>query len=228
LLQLLTRAAGASRDLDVMLSVYDQQLKSSAARTTEQKLLRRRLASARQRGKTNMVGSLLDLKISLLRSDLAALIAHGGPPATIIYERFSALIERDGLALYEGFSAIGPRLDAKLLHGLRRQARRVRYAVEVFDQVRNYESKATRPWKTLQELIGALHDHYVLAQWLENQAQADQKRGNANLAAEAVAQADSARTGMHRCHDEFLATAPITLVVQGLTALGFRSPTRPG
>jgi CHAD domain-containing protein len=227
LLQLLTRTAGSSRDLDVMLTTLDHQLKTSAARTTEEGLLRRRLASARRRGKAKMVSSLLDLKISSLRNDLAVLIARGGPPATVTYERFSALVERDGQALYEGFLAVGARLDAKLLHGLRRQARRVRYAVEVFDQVRHYESKASAPWKELQELIGALHDHHVLAEWLEKQGQSDQKRGNADLAAEAMAQADRARTSMHQCHGQFVAAAPVILVIQGLTALGFRSPAKP-
>jgi len=226
LLQLLTRTAGTSRDLDVLLESYDVRLKDVPARTAEQKLLRHRLASARRRGRARMVGSLLDLEISRLRRDLAALIARGGPLPTVVCERFAALCEREGQALHDGFATLGARLDAKALHGLRRRARRLRYAVEVYDQIRNFESVAAKPWKMLQDLIGVLHDHHVLAEWFDQQAQADEKRGNALLAATATAEAAWARATMHRLHEDFLAAQPTTLVAQGLSAIGF-TPAAP-
>ena len=221
LLRMLTRTAGSSRDLDVLLESYDHRLKDLPERTAEQKLLRHRMASARRRGRARMVGSLLDLEISRLRRDLAALIARGGPPPAIVCERFASLCEREGQSLHDGFTTLGTNLDAKALHGLRRRARRLRYAVEVFDQIRGFESAATKPWKTLQDLIGVIHDHHVLAEWFDRQAQTDEKRGNAALAAAATAEAAWARNTMHRLHDEFLAAEPPTIVAQGLSAVGF-------
>jgi CHAD domain-containing protein len=220
LLQMLTRTAGGSRDLDVLLESYDLRLKDLPERTAEQKLLRHRLASARRRGRARMVGSLLDLEISRLRRDLAALIARGGSSPAIVCERFGTLCEREGQSLHDGFTTLGVRLDAKLLHGLRRRARRLRYAVEVYDQIRGFESAAAKPWKTLQDLIGVLHDHHVLAEWFDKQAQADEKRGNALLAATATAEAAWARATAHRLHEDFLAAQPATIVAQGLAALG--------
>jgi CHAD domain-containing protein len=225
LLQMLTRTAGSSRDLDVLLESYDQRLKDLPARTAEQKLLRHRLASARRRGRARMVENLLDLEIARLRRDLAALIARGGPPPAVVCERFTSLCEREGPNLYEGFTTLGAQLDAKALHGLRRRARRLRYAVEVFDQIRSFESAATKPWKTLQDLIGVIHDHHVLAEWFDKQAQADEKRGNSALAATATAEAAWARATMRGLHENFLTAQPAAIVAQGLAALGFAPVT---
>ena len=58
LLRQLTRTAGSSRDLDVLLESYDERLKALPSRTDEQKLLRHRLASARRRSRTRLVESL--------------------------------------------------------------------------------------------------------------------------------------------------------------------------
>jgi len=220
LLRQLTRAAGSSRDLDVLLESYDERLKTLPSRSEEQKLLRHRLASARRRSRARMVDNLLDLEISRLRADLAGLIARGGPPPSVICERFGVMGARETHFLHDGFTQIGTRLDAEELHALRRRARRLRYAVEVFDQVRNYESAATKPWKTLQDLIGVIHDHHVLAQWFDLQAKHDSERGKDALSAVASVEAEWARTAMHRMQAEFLAAEPIAIVAHGLAALG--------
>jgi CHAD domain-containing protein len=220
LLRQLTRTAGSSRDLDVVLESYDEHLKALPARTVEQKLLRHRLASARRRSRARMVESLLDLEISRLRGDLAALVARGGPPPSVVCERFAAASQREFRFLQEGFAKLGPQLDPEDLHALRRRARRVRYAVEVFDQVRNFESAATKPWKTLQDLIGVIHDHHVLADWFDAQAKADRNAGKDALAAAASDEASWARSTMGQLHAQFLAADPISIVARGLAALG--------
>jgi CHAD domain-containing protein len=225
LLRQLTRTAGSSRDLDVLLESFDERLKTLPERNEEQKLLRHRLASARRRSRTRMVENLLDLEISQLRRDLAGLIGRGGPPPSVICERFDATIAREFQCLHEGFTNLGARLDAEELHALRRRARRMRYAVEVFDQIRNFESAATKPWKTLQDLIGAIHDHHVLAEWFDRQAKSDRERGKDALAAAASDEAAWARAQMHRLHTEFLAADPIAIVTRGLAALGQAPPT---
>jgi CHAD domain-containing protein len=220
LLRQLTRTAGSSRDLDVLLTSYDERLRAQPSRTPEQKLLRLRLASARRRGRARMIESLLDLPIARLRADLAALIVRGGPPPSVVCERFAAASQRELRFLQEGFAALGPQLDPEELHALRRRARRVRYAVEVFDQVRNFTSAATKPWKVLQDLIGVIHDHHVLATWFDTQAKADRAAGKAELAATAVEEAEAARSTMRQLHAQFLAADPVAIVGRGLAALG--------
>jgi CHAD domain-containing protein len=220
LLRQLTRTAGSSRDLDVLLESYDERLKALPSRTDEQKLLRHRLASARRRSRACMVESLLDLEISRLRADLATLIARGGPPPSVVCERFAAMTTREFRFLQEGFAKLGSRLDAEGLHALRRRARRVRYAVEVFDQVRNFESAATKPWKVLQDLIGVIHDHHVLAGWFDAQAKNDHSLGKEELAATAGDEAALSRVAMHQLHAELMTADPIALVARGMVALG--------
>jgi len=220
LLRQITRTAGHSRDLDVLLESYDGRLKALPSPTGEQQLLCHRLATARRRSRGRMVESLLDLEISRLRADLAALIARGGPPPSVVCERFAADSQREFLYLQEGFAKLGPHLDAEELHALRRRARSVRYAVEVFDQVRNFESAATKPWKALQGLIGVIHDHHMLANWFDAEAKADHKAGKQALAAAARNEANWARSTMGQLHAQFLAADPMAIVAMGLAALG--------
>ena len=220
LLRQLTRAAGSSRDLDVLLESFDEHLKSLPERSEEQKLLRHRLASARRRSRARMVDNLLDLEISRLRGDLAGLIARGGPPPSLVCERFATMSAHECQFIHDGFTNLGAHLDPDKLHGLRRHARRLRYAVEVFDQIRSFESAATKPWKTLQDLIGVIHDHHVLAEWFDRQAKNDHTRGKDTLAAAASEEAAWARATMHRLHAELLAANPVAIVARGLADLG--------
>jgi CHAD domain-containing protein len=226
LLRQLTRTAGSSRDADVLLESYDEHLKALPSRSVEQKVLRHRLASTRRRGRAHMVDNLLDLEISRLRWDLAGLISRGGPPPAIVCERFAAMSAHEFQFLHEGFTKIGAQLDAEKLHALRRRARRLRYAVEVFDQIRSFESSAAKPWKHLQALIGVIHDHHVLAEWYDRQAQNDRKRGNDALATTADDEAAWARATARRLHRELLAANPIAIVARGLAALGQASPSQ--
>jgi CHAD domain-containing protein len=224
LLRFLTQTAGSSRDLDVLVACYDERLKTLPVRTAEQKLLRHRLTSARRRSRTIMANSLLDLEISRLRNDLTKLILRRGPPPSVICERFAAMCGHESRCLHEGFTQLGTRLNTTVLHSLRRRARRLRYAVEVFDQIRSYQSSATKPWKMLQDLLGVLHDHHVLAKWFDNQAKNDLKCGKNALAIAANEEAAWARATMHRLHKELLAANPIAIVAQGLSELGQASP----
>jgi CHAD domain-containing protein len=220
----LTRTAGFARDLDVLLATFDERLKGLAGRTVEQKRLRQRLAALRRRGRTRTLQALLDLEIARLRVDLAKLLVRGGPDRLEIGRRIRAMCEREYGKLHDGFSAIGAHLDVVQLHALRRRARRVRYAVEVYLEVFGGDAAATKPWKTLQDHIGVLHDHHVLAEWLAEQAQKDRKRSQPALADAAATEVQWAREAMARLHDELLVANPIALIKRGLAAV---SPTRP-
>jgi CHAD domain-containing protein len=220
LLQGLIRTAGASRDLDVLFEIYDQHIKQIPARTPEQTCLRRRLADARRRGRLHMVDGLLDLPICQLRADLRELAARGGSPIPVVDERIQALAFREGKVLAEGFASLGARLDPEALHGLRRRVRRLRYGVEVAQAIVDDENKgAIKPWKTLQDLIGTIHDHAVLAEWLQKQATGDRRRGKRRLAAAALAEAAWARATMVGLHDHFVASRPGAIVARGLSLI---------
>ena len=100
--------------------------------------------------------------------------------------RARALREEQGAALLRGFSQVGERFEPEALHALRRRARRLRYAAEIEDAVRGDETRAPALWKRLQDAIGVIHDHHVLASWLEEQARAAVARDNALLARAAL------------------------------------------
>jgi len=220
LLRDLARSAGLARDLDVLLATYSAHLDALAERTPEQRRLRHRLGDSRRRGRARMVGTLLDLEISRLRRDLSALIACAVPSPPVVLMRCGGLLDREGKLVLEGFEQLGAILDITALHALRRRARRLRYGVEILGEIALLEPGATKPWKSLQDRIGALHDHHVLAEWLARQAVADSKRGNPAAASAARAETAWAAEAMHKLHDELLSAAPLTLVRKGLTLVG--------
>jgi CHAD domain-containing protein len=224
LLARMTRTAGAARDLDVLLDAFTRRLRQAGTRTAEQDRLRRRLASLRRRGRARMVSSLLDLPIAELRADLARLTERAGADLPRIHERFHATCAKASRRLLDGFVALGAHLDLAALHALRRRARRLRYAVEIFLQARGDDSSPTKPWRDLQDRIGALHDQHLLAEWLDRQAVADAKRGQPNVAAAATAEATWARRTMQRLHDELLAADPAGLARRGVDAVGLPPP----
>ncbi|MBN2573107.1 MAG: CHAD domain-containing protein [Deltaproteobacteria bacterium] len=220
LLAQLTRTAGDARDLDVLLSTFDGRLRQVAPRTAAQNRLRHRLASLRRRGRAHMMKSLLDRPLGRLRADLAELASRACPDLALLERRFRALCADESRRLLDGFAALGALLDVAALHALRRRARRVRYGVEIFVELFDGEASATKPWKTLQEIIGVLHDHHALAEWLGRQAQLDKQRGHDTLAATATGEASWAQQTVRRLHDELLAADPANLVGRGLAAVG--------
>ena len=224
LARLLTQTAGSGRDFDVLLEIISKRFQELPERTPEQRRLRHRLADARRRCRARMVQLLLDVEISRLRGDLATLVSRGGPERTVICERIRGMCERESRKLFDGFAALGALLDINALHALRRRARRLRYAVEIFAEIFSAGAGVTKPWKRLQDLIGVLHDHNMLAEWFDRQARADEKRGHPGLASAALAEAAWARETMHQLHHRFLAEDPSALVHQGLAAVGFLPP----
>jgi len=222
ILRQMTRAAGVSRDLDVLFEIYDQRLKELPVRTPEQARLRKRLADARRRGRSHMVEAFLDLEIAQLRGELRAIVASGCSPIPVVDERIRDLVLREGQALGDGFAALGARRDPVELHALRRRARRLRYGVEVAQKILDEDKGATKPWKALQDLIGSMHDYHVLAEWLRKQATDDRRRGNRKMAVVATAEAAWAEATVVRLHDQFLASRPGVIVQQGLSLLNRR------
>jgi CHAD domain-containing protein len=218
----LARTAGASRDLDVGLDLLTERLQAVAPLDPEQRRLRSRLRRARAYSRTRMAEALMDLEIARLRRDLRAVLAKGAGDAFLVRVRLRETRDEQGEELLKGFESLSTRFEPEGLHALRRRARRLRYAAELGDVVRGggSESRASALWKTLQERIGQLHDHYILAGWLDAQATAAERRGEAALAAAARAQSSWATNMAGTLHRQLLEAHPIEIVTQALEAMG--------
>ena len=162
-LRQLTRTVGAGRDMDVILGLFDDRLAALRAPSAEQRALLSRLRSARARSRAQVADGVLDLDIDGLRRDLRRLLQGGASGSATVLARARAVREEEGAELLRGFSQVGERYRPEALHALRRRVRRLRYAAEVEDVVRGDESRAPVLWKRLQDGIGVIHDHHVLA-----------------------------------------------------------------
>ena len=218
-LRRLTRAVGEGRDMDVILGLFDDRLAVLRAPSAEQRALLSRLRAARARSRAQVADSVMDLDIDGLRRDLRRLLRGGASRSATVLARARALREEEGAELLRGFSQVGERYRPEALHALRRRVRRLRYAAEVEDVVRGDESRAPVLWKRLQDGIGVIHDHHVLASWFEEQARATDARGDA-LLARAARRERSAFTSLGRLlHRALLETKPADLALRALQAM---------
>ena len=215
----LTRAVGAGRDLDVLLALYADRLATAGQSTAEQRALASRLRAARARSRASVADAVLDLDIDGLRRDLRRLEQKGLADQTAVLTRVLALREAEGADLLRGFSRIGERFRPEELHALRRRARRLRYAAEVGDVVRGEDSRAAALWKRLQDGIGVLHDHHLLAQWLDEQGRAAEARGQAQVARAARRERLVFLREARRLHRALLDTRPADLALRALAAM---------
>jgi len=221
----LTRAAGASRDLDVSLDLLNAYLGGQGALSAEVIALRRRLRAARTRSRARMAEALMDLEIARLRRDLRKVLERRADGLFTILGRIRATRDQEGQALLAGFEGLGDRYDPVALHALRRQARRLRYTAEIHDTLmRDEASNAPRLFKALQEQIGALHDVHVLAGWLQSQGRAAAERGQTALAEAASALQAAFEERARELHRELLATGPTEIASRALAALGRSRP----
>ena len=218
-LRQLTRAVGEGRDMDVILGLFEDRLATVRSASAEQRALLSRLRAARARSRAQVAEDVLDLDIDGLRRDLRLLLGRGAASSTTVLARVRALREEEGAELLRGFSHVGDRYRPEELHALRRRIRRLRYAAEVEDAVRGEESRAPVLWKRLQDGIGVLHDHHVLAGWFEEQARLAESRNN-GLLARAARRERRALIGLGRLlHRALLETKPADLALRALQAM---------
>jgi CHAD domain-containing protein len=218
-LRKLTRIVGGGRDMDVILGLFEDRLAARRSASAEQRALLSRLRAARARSRVQVAEDVLDLDIDGLRRNLRRLLRSGAADSATVLARVRALREDEGAALLRGFSQVGERYLPQALHALRRRARRLRYAAEVEDAVRGEESRAPALWKRLQDGIGVIHDHDVLAAWLEEQARQAEARGNA-LVARAARRERAAFVGLGRLlHRALLEAKPADLALRALQAM---------
>jgi CHAD domain-containing protein len=223
-LRQLTRAAGASRDLDVIVGVLDAVVRADGSASDEAKVLERRLQAARRRGRARMAESLMDLEIAQLRRDLRRLVRRRAEDLFTGLSRLHQQREQGGRELVDGFAALGDTFDPDRLHELRKRARRLRYAAEVSVVLRGKPSEAPDVFRDLQGDLGEIHDLHVLSTWLAAQAASAARRGEAALQAEAARLAQLFDAKARERHQALLAGNPIATVERGLDAMGRARP----
>ncbi len=225
-LRQLTRAVAPARDLDVLAGLLEDRFAAAPKLGSEQRALLGALRRARTRSREPLASAVLDLDIDGLRRDLRRLQRASPPPAAVALARAVAFREAQSAALLRTFSELGERFLPELLHALRRRIRRLRYAAEVDDLLRGETSRAPLLWKRLQETIGAIHDHHVLAVWLDAQARAALARGRQPLARAAQRERRLVLAEARRIHAGFLRTRPADLALRALDASARRQARR--
>ncbi len=218
-LRRLTRTIGEGRDMDVALGLFQDRLESLRSTSAEQRALLSRLRAARARSRSQVAEGVFDLDIDGLRRSLRRLLRAGAAESDEVLSRVRAFRESQGTSLLRGFSQIGERYRPETLHGLRRRIRRLRYAAELEDAVRGDDTRAPALFERLQDAIGVIHDHHVLAGWLEEQAHLAAARDNRLLARAAVRER-RAFVGMGRLlHRALLEQKPADLALRALMAM---------
>jgi CHAD domain-containing protein len=217
-LKRLIRAAGAGRDLDVGLVLFDEQAGEVDA-SPEVAALRRSLATARSRGRRQMREALLDEDIAGLRRDLRALAASLEETGSVVLARIRQERDVEGEALLARMEALGDTFDGEALHDLRRRVRRLRYAAEAAAEVTGVKGKAPKRLKQLQEQLGAIHDAWVLAGWLVRQGlAADRRQASARAAEARRLEAACLALGRER-HRAYLDADPVGALKEALVLL---------
>jgi CHAD domain-containing protein len=218
----LTRAGGIGRDLDVVVSLFDARLRETEV-GPEAAILRRRLKDARRRSRGQLAEALMDIEIARLRRHLRTVMRHRSDGLFLALRRLAQVRDAQGAEALALLQEAGSEFDPALLHRIRRRVRRLRYAAETLGELKGQPAPAVADLKALQDRLGALHDTYVLAQWLERQAARASRTGARALAAEARAQQQHFLATSQQHHREFLAAEPAEVIRRSLTAMGARS-----
>lgn len=216
----LTRAAGASRDLDVIVGLLGAELRADTRPSAEARLLERRLLAARRRSRQRMAEALLDLEIARMRRDLRAIVRRRAEDLFTVLSRLHQQRDLQGGELIEAIAAVGDRFDPERLHGLRKRARRLRYAAEVSVVLRGNPSEAPDVFRELQGQLGEIHDLHVLSLWLRGQAELAERRNQAALVQEARRLEDVFLSRALERHQALLASNITETVERALDAMG--------
>jgi len=217
----LIRTAGASRDLDVSLALYEERLRQGAQPApAEATTLLRSLRAARRRSHARMAQALLDLDLAALRRDLRRVVSRRGEGLFTVFVRIREARDRQGALLLSGLHELGDRYEPEALHRLRFRARRLRYLAEVAPALKDQPSDAPALLKELQEALGGIHDAHVLAGWLARQAAAAERAGRAERAAAARAQQAALQDLSRGQHRALLERDPASLVSRALELMG--------
>jgi CHAD domain-containing protein len=220
ILRQIRTAAGASRDLDVGVALFEERVAVLDAPSREVKTLLQRLRTARSRSRARMAEALMDLEIAQLRRHLRRTLSRRGEGLFPVLLRLGQERDARGAALLAALAWLGEDYDPDALHRLRIGARRLRYMAEMSEALKGTPAEASALFKDVQERLGQIRDAYVLSAWLGRQAGAARSRGREALAAEAAAQHGWFLELSRSHHDEFLKADAAGIVTRGLEALG--------
>jgi CHAD domain-containing protein len=201
-LRALTRLAGQGRDFDVGAALFDSEAPQAEVAPIVVRLLHDRLAATRSRAHRKLAKALAGFDATRLREDLDTLMARGGAdPGESALRLGSARRKRARMALAE-LRALGRHFAPMALHAIRRHCRWLRYAAELDRALFGAGASAVRRFKDLQDILGKLHDAFVLAEWIALAATYWEAQGrNARAAAVRVVSAhfrDRAQALHHR------------------------------
>jgi triphosphatase len=216
----LTRAAGASRDLDVMLEGLEQELPPVGKRTRPQSQLLARLRNTRRRARTRMTDSVLDLEIGRLRRDLRTILLRGCDPLLVLLQRIRESETAQAAELVGILTVLGGDFEPVALHRMRIRLRRLRYAAELSAEIAGRPLPAEDLFKNMQDELGRIRDLYLLSQWLGTQA----LRPDPAVAAEAARLESRFLERSRAEHRLLLASDPRARLGEMMRRLGHRLP----
>ncbi|MGH8562118.1 MAG: CHAD domain-containing protein [Nevskiales bacterium] len=207
LLRGVIRAAGASRDRDVSLELLETGLTGHPQITREGRALRARLRNSARLARKRLPRQLLGTDIYRLRTALRVMLGRCVPREEAL-ARITPLCNAEREILHAELPEQGQRFEPVKLHGLRRRLRRLRYAAEFQDQMMDRKTGAAAMFRRMQTQLGQMHDHWVLAQWLQAQGESSMQRGQPQLALAARRLRLHVLKSAHERHREWLEENP--------------------
>lgn len=210
-LRALTRLAGQGRDFDVCAALFDQQANRARVAPLVVGLLRDRLQAARQDAHRTLAGALADFDATRLREDLGILVARGGVGLKEARARLGNARQRRSQAVRQELRALGVHFAPMALHAIRRRCRWLRYAGEVGCALFGRGTAAVKRLKDVQDLLGQLHDAFVLAEWIAREARRWETQGNPTRAVAARVVGACLRARAQALHRRFLRDRPLQL-----------------
>ena len=203
-LRALTRLAGQGRDLDVCAALFDEQAPHARVTPLVVRLLHDRLAAERVRAHRKLARTLAEFDATRLREDLDILIARGGVDSGEAARRLGSARREHARVALEELRALGRHFAPMALHAIRRRCRWLRYAAELDLALFGGRAAAVKHFKDLQDILGKLHDAFVLADWIARAATSWEAQGKRARAAAARGVSARLRDRAQALHRRFL------------------------
>ena len=203
-LRALTRLAGQGRDLDVCAALFDEEAPQTKVAPIVVRLLHDRLAATRAHAHSKLAKALADFDATRLREDLDILMARGGADSGEAALRLGSTRRKHARAAIEELRALGRHFAPMALHAIRRRCRWLRYAAELDRALFGGRATSVRRFKNVQDILGQLHDAFVLAEWIALQATSWEAQGRRARAAAARVVSARFRDRAQTLHRRFL------------------------
>lgn len=200
----LTRLAGQGRDFDVGAALFDREAPKAKVAPIVVRLLHDRLAATRTRAHKKLAKALAGFDGTRLREDLDILTSRGGVDLGETALRLGSARRKRARMALEELRALGRNFAPMALHAIRRHCRWLRYAAELDRALFAARASAVRRFKNLQDILGQLHDAFVLAEWIVREATFWEAQGKHSRAAAARAVSARLRDRAQALHHRFL------------------------